>query len=98
MDIYLVMKVATYNHDIFGAFEKQSIAIEKAIQLSRTENDDYHSFEVVHLILDATKEIRIRDFYGQYCEQNTIFSIKKLVLGEKENLDDYNWNLNLLEI
>lgn len=98
MEIFLVLKVGIYNHDIFGSFEKQSNAIEKAILLSKTENDNYHSFEVVHLTLDVTKEIRVRDFYGQYCDQKTVFSIKKLVLGEKETKEDYNWNLNLLEV
>lgn len=99
MNVYLIVKVGIYNHDIFGAFEKQANAIERAIMLSRMENDDYHRFEVVQLTLDETKKVKFRKFQGQCCDQDTIFSIKKLVLDSREDEEDgYEWNLNLLEI
>lgn len=77
MDIYIVMKVAIYNHDIFGAFNNKVEAIRKATELSKSENDNHHSFDVVKLPLNAIVETGYNEDYGQFCEQRTVFSITK---------------------
>jgi hypothetical protein len=97
LNIYLVIKVGIYNHDIFGSFEIKDVAIEKATMLSKMENDGYHSFEVVEMGLDSLQPAKAKEFYGLSCEQNTVFSIRKELLGEEIDEDDYDWHLNLLD-
>lgn len=75
--MYIVLKVAIYNHDIFGMFDNLEAAIEAAKALAKTENDDHHSFDVVQLPLNGIKEITFNAFSGQHCEQETLFSITK---------------------
>ena len=77
MEIYIVMKVAIYNHDIFGAYETKEQAVNKAKELANSENDAHHSFDVVALPMNGVRDIEMNEFSGQHCEQKTEFSITK---------------------
>ena len=77
MDMYVVLKVAIYNHDIFGVFDNRFLANQYAKDLAKTENDDHHSFDVIKLPLNQIKDISFNKLTGQHCEQETVFSVTK---------------------
>lgn len=87
LTIYIVVKVAIYNHDIFGAYRNKDEAIEVANSLAFSEVGGHHTYDVVEIPLNALKQISYNERYGQSCEQKTVFtSTKKLATPENESM------------
>ena len=50
--IYLVIKTSVYRHDIFGSYESLEDARQLADELSETDLDNHHGYDVVPVPLN----------------------------------------------
>ena len=78
MDIYIVVQEGVYRHGIFGVYTERDDAIALAKELAETDNDGYHTYEVIPFELDKRVPIDHGSWnYHTAVENERIFSARK---------------------
>jgi hypothetical protein len=56
MDVWVVIKVGIYRHDIWGVYATEAEAKSRAVEALSCESDDYHIAEIVRMAVGQPGE------------------------------------------
>lgn len=56
-EVFAVFREGIYRHECGGVFSTLGAAKACALELARTDGDDYHTYEVVPFVLDQLPEL-----------------------------------------
>lgn len=62
MNVYVVVQKGVYRHDLVGVFVSEEEARKCADAYIRAESDDYHTFQVVRMVMGVPGEALVCTF------------------------------------